>query len=185
MDVTEYFLPPGRHLLDACGDSGFDTSVDGLAVLFSQRAEGPSADAGFKGRVRKVGKGGWVWDSGWETRYTRLFYIIFIKLCRVYFWLFQKGVKLGRQTRPRKESRWELLTSDFLVNMRGTIQSVEAPEQSTTESVPWWDSWARDCFLDPDTSVDSMFLEMFNLKQGQLSRDSREATEAGDVVFPY
>ena len=58
MDVTEYFLPPGRHLLDACGDSGFDTSVDGLAVLFSQRAEGPSADAGFQGRVKKVGKRG-------------------------------------------------------------------------------------------------------------------------------
>ena len=76
MDVTEYFLPPGRHLLDASGDSGFDTSVDGLAVLFSQRAEGPSADAGFQGRVKQVGKGGWVWDSCWETRYTRLFYII-------------------------------------------------------------------------------------------------------------
>lgn len=58
MDVTEYFLPPGRHLLDACGDSGFDTSVDGLAVLFSQRAEGPSTDAGFQGRVKQVGQRG-------------------------------------------------------------------------------------------------------------------------------
>lgn len=108
MDVTEYFLPPGRHLLDACGDSGFDTYVDGLAVLFSQRAEG-AADAGFQGRVKKVmGKGGL--GLG-QFLGISIYQVI---LHNIHYVVFQKGVKLGRQTLHRKESRWELLIPDFL-----------------------------------------------------------------------
>ena len=89
MDVTEYFLPPGRHLLDACGDSGFDTSVDGLAVLFSQRAEG-ATDAGFQGRVKKVGKGGWVLGGTVAGKLDIQGYIYIISFCRVYFDCFKK-----------------------------------------------------------------------------------------------
>ena len=140
MDVTEYFLPPGRHLLDACGDSGFDTSVDGLAVLFSQRAEG-ATDAGFQGRVKKVGKGGWVLGGTVAGKLDIQGYIY--TLCRVYFDCF-KGVNLGRHTRHRKKEPLgtpHICVFFFkLVNMKGTIQSSEAPEQSFTESVSWWEN---------------------------------------------
>ena len=36
----------------------------------------PPRMQGFKGVWSRWGKGGWVWDSCWETWYTRLFYII-------------------------------------------------------------------------------------------------------------